>query len=133
MPATVEKLPNEPIILVTVEGHLDVSLAREIYAKIAELADDIQGPIYRITDLRKQTSSFADNIAVVKEASNRKPGTTSDPRITNVFVGREQISPVTLAVMRRDNPDSHGVLDSVEDALAYVRWQLELMAQDDPS
>jgi hypothetical protein len=126
MPATVEKLPDEPIILVTIDGHLDVAIARQIYAEIAELAQDIEGKVYRITDLRKQTSSFMDTIGVVKEAAKGSPGTTSDPRITNVFVGHGKVAPTTLNLMRQKNPESHGVLETVEDALEYVRWQIQL-------
>lgn len=126
MPATVEKLPDEPIILVTVNGHFDIEVARGIYAEIARLAKQIEGKIYRITDLRKQTTSFSDTVQVVKEASQKLPGTTSDPRIVNIFVGRDQVSPITLNAMRKQNPDGHGVLDSVEDALQYVRWQIQL-------
>ena len=92
MSATVTRMPDEPIIVVTVDGHLDVEIARALYRQIAELAAQIDGPIYRITDVRKQECSFTEMMGVIKEASQGMAGTTSDPRITNIFVGREKMA-----------------------------------------
>ena len=133
MSASVEKMPDEPIIVVTIDGHLDVEIAREVYAQIAKFAESIEGPIYRITDVRKQEISFMEMMAVIKEASKGMPGTTSDQRITNIFVGREKMAMLARDVLKRLDPEGHGVLETVEDALDYIRWQLKLKSQEQPS
>ncbi len=129
MSATVTKIPDEPIIVVTVDGHLDVEIARDVYAQIAALAQQIEGPIFRITDVRKQECSFMEMMAVIKEASQGATGTTSDPRITNIFVGRDKMAMLARDVLKRIDPEGHGVLETVDDALEYVRWQLKLKSQ----
>lgn len=68
MAGIVEKLPGEPIILVTVDGHLNVEIAREIYGKIAEIAKTIEGPIFRIMDVRQQETTFIEMMGIIEKA-----------------------------------------------------------------
>ena len=82
MPATVERLPGEPIVIVRVTGHLTVEVMRDMYRQIAEIADQIEPPLYRITGTR------------CREASKGMSGTTTDPRIRHVYVGRDKIAMV---------------------------------------
>ena len=130
MPVTVKKLPDEPILLVTVDGHLNAPMVRELYTKIGELTTDIPAPIYRITDVRKQEASFAEMMGIIKEATKDMQGTTSDPRIFNIFVGRNKMTQIARDVMQRINPHNHPIMDTVEDALTYIRWRLKNTANE---
>jgi hypothetical protein len=134
MSAVVTKLPDEPIILVTIEGHLDVTIARDVYAQIAVLAKEIQEPVYyRITDVRKQESTFIEMLAVVKEAMKGTEGTTTDPRMVHIFVGREKMALLARDMLRNINPHNHPMLDTVEDALTYIRFDLGRKQQSSTS
>lgn len=124
MAVSVEKLPDEPIFIVTVDGHLNAEMVRELYHEIGELTKDMLPPIYRITDVRKQETTFMDMMGIIKEATKDLPGTTSDDRITHLFVGREKFAMIARDVMRRINPDNHPMLNTIEEALTYIRWQL---------
>jgi hypothetical protein len=122
---TVEKLPDEPIILVTVIGFLDVNMARSIYAQIAEIAATLQGPLYRITDVRQEHTSFVELVGVIKEASKGTAGTTTDPRIKNVFVGNEKMARVARdALVKNLGAASMPMFATMEDALEHIRNEL---------
>ena len=126
MPATVEQLPGEPIVIVRVTGHLTVEVMRDVYRQIAAIADQIEPPLYRITDTRFREASFAEMMAIVKEASKGMPGTTTDPRIRNVFVGRDRIAMVGRDAYVNNDPNRNAmpIFESIEDALTYVRYEI---------
>jgi hypothetical protein len=126
MPAKVEKLLDEPIILVTIEGYLDASMMKIAYEQIAAIADQVEPPLYRITDARKQENSFADMMAIIKQAKTGVPGSTTDPRIKHVFVGRNKMSMIARDVYTRggDDQDAMPMFDTIEDALTYIRIEL---------
>ena len=126
MSVSVEKLPDEPIFIVTVDGFLNAEMVRELYQEIGVLTKDMEAPIYRITDVRKQQTTFMDMMGIIKEATKDMPGTTSDSRITNIFVGKEKFAKIARDVMQRINPDNHPMVDTIEEALTYIRWQLSL-------
>ncbi len=130
MSATVEKLADESIIIVTIDGHLDAEIARDIYHQIAELTEELEPPIYRITDVRKMEITFIELMGVIKEASKNTPGTTTDERITHMFVGKDKFAMIARDVMRRINPDNHPMMDSIEEALTYIRWKSEQDTED---
>lgn len=125
MSVSVELFPDEPILLVTIEGHLDAPMVHELYGQIGELTEGMEAPIYRITDVRKLETSFAEVLGIIKEAMKDSPGTTTDPRIFNIFVGRDKMAMIARDMLRRINPDNHPLLDSIEDALTYIRWKLD--------
>lgn len=122
---TVVKMQDEPIILVTIIGHLDVDMARGIYAKIAEIAAVMDGPIYRITDVRQEHTTFGEIISVIKEASKGTAGSTTDPRIKNVFVGNEKMARVARDVLSKNmGGASMPMFATMEDALKHIRDEL---------
>jgi hypothetical protein len=119
----VERVPGEPIIIITVQGHLDAQVMRGIYQQGAELARTIQGPVYRITDLRLMEVTLADMVEIIRDANKGVPGSVSDPRIVNVFVGKSHMSQFAADMLRlRRFGGAYSVLmNTLEDALAYVR------------
>lgn len=130
MPVTLERLEGEPIILVTVDGHLNGDMVRELYHNIGVIAQEIDGPVYRITDVRKLHTTFAELMGIMKEALKDSPGTTSDNNITNIFVGREKFALLARDMMKRANPDNHPLFDTIEDALTFIRLDLLKRGQE---
>jgi hypothetical protein len=127
MPATVERLPNEPIIIVTVTGQLTVEVMRDVYRQIAEIADDVVPPLYRITDTRFREASFAEMMAIIKEASKGMPGTTTDPRIRNMFVGRDKMAMIGRDCYSNVTPQGNvmPMFETIEEALVYIRLEID--------
>jgi hypothetical protein len=123
MSVTVEKLPHEPIVIVTIIGQLNITMMREAYAQIATILDACQPPVYRITDARAQETSFADMLDIIKEASHGMPGTTTDPRVCNIFVGRDKFARLAReAYINTGHPIP--LFDTLEDALTYIHHEL---------
>ena len=131
MSVTVEKLSNEPILIVTVDGHLDADMVKDLYQEIGMLTEDMQPPIYRITDVRKMTITFMDLMGVIKEGTKDTPGTTTDARISHMFVGKDKFAKIARDVFQRINPDNHPMLNTLEEALAYIRWKSEQESEVD--
>ncbi len=131
MSVSVKRLPEEPIFIVTVDGHLDADMVRELYYEIGELTKDMTPPIYRITDVRKQETTFMEMMGIIKEATQDMPGTTSDDRIINIFVGKEKFAMIARDVLRRINPNNHPMMDTIEEALSYIRWQMSQAEKQD--
>ena len=125
MSVIVKKLPNEPILIVTVEGQLDAGMVRDLYQEIGLLTKDMQPPIYRITDVRNMTITFMDLMGVIQEGTKDMPGTTADTRISHMFVGKDKFAKIARDVLQRINPDNHPMLDTMEEALDYIRWKSE--------
>jgi hypothetical protein len=121
-------MPNEPIILATLEGRIDVETMKQVFAQSAALADGMRGRIYRITDVRRVSNaeSFTDIIAIVREAAKGMPGSTTDPRIVPMFVGTHQMAKLAADLLRQQQFGGKQVpmFKSVEDALDFVGLQI---------
>jgi len=120
---SVERVPGEPIIIITIKGHLDAHIMRDVYDRVAELARDVEAPVYRITDVREMDVTIADMVEIIKESSKGFPGSPTDPRIVNVFVGKSHMSrfAADMLRLRRFGGVSTVLMNTMEDALAYVR------------
>lgn len=123
MTTRVERIPGEPIILITIQGHLDAHIVQNTYKQVAELARHIEGPVYRITDLRQMEVTLTDMVEIIKEASRGLPGSATDPCILNVFVGKSHMSrfAADMLRLRRFGGVCCVLMTTLDDALAYVR------------
>jgi hypothetical protein len=128
----VERQPDQDknVIVVTIEGVLTVDMVRSIYKQIAEIAETMEGPIYRITDVRKEESTFMDIVRIIKEAGTGAPGTTTDPRIQNVFVGRGKMAAIAKDVLENTKQNlSMPMFGTMEDAFTYIEQQELIRSQ----
>jgi len=123
MSVTVEKLPDEPIIVATIQGHFDVAIAREIFQKSVELAEGIDGHYYRVTDGRQMDISFGDMMKVVEEASRGEPGSTRDQSVTVVLVGTGEMGKLFANMMklRQYGGTPTPIFKSMDEALTHIR------------
>ena len=130
---TLERLDNEPIILVTVfpptssyEGTI------QLLHEIAELATTIpDGPIYRINDYSAITPTLDDLINVMTlEAKLGLPGSVGDPRTHLIAVGSGELVELGASSFSQDQFGNHNVplFTSQDDALNYAREQLACLA-----
>ncbi len=123
MPTSVERVPGEPIIIITIQGHLDAHIMRDVYDRVARLGGNVEPPVYRITDVREMDVTLADMVEIIKDASRGFPGSPTDPRIVNVFVGKSHMSrfAADMHKLRRFGGVSTVLMNTMDDALAYVR------------
>ncbi|MFW5748989.1 MAG: hypothetical protein ACOCYT_05185 [Chloroflexota bacterium] len=135
MPVTIERLPDEPIILATVTGAMSVEDARVIFLRSAEIMEQIDGLAFRITDVRAIETEFAEVISMLKSASKGMPGSTSDPRLRVVMVGTHSLTKMFADAMKQQQFGGIAipVFERLEDALTYVRYEIEKSTGPDRS
>jgi len=125
---TVERLDGQPIILVTITGHVDGEIARSIYKQSAEIADAADEMLYRILDVRQMTTSFPEMLEVVRESGKGLPGSGRDPRIKNIYVGNNNMAKLARDLMKQFGVEMLMFL-SMEDAHTYIQNQIEESSQ----
>src|SRR5690606_13831290 len=89
MPITYERLPEEPILIVSTIGELTVEGMHEIFAKSAAVQQELGGILYRITDntqLNINAQDFINIIRLAGMAGKDIPGSSADPTIRAVLV-----------------------------------------------
>ena len=123
MPVTIEKLPDEPIIVATIIGHFDVGMAREIFQKSADLAQGMVGHYYRVTDARQMDIGFGEMMRVIEEASRGEPGSTRDHSVSVVLVGTNDMLKLFSDMMklRQYGATATPIFKSMEEALSHIR------------
>ena len=128
MPVRVEKLPNEPIIILTYEGRLDVETVRSAFLQSAAIAEQIAGLVYRISDVRRADADFAHVLKVVAEIRKGLPGSSADPRIRGMFVGTSAMAKLYADILRQQALGGVSIpfFFTPEDALASIRIQMNV-------
>jgi len=127
MPVSVERLENKPILIATVSDAVDVVAVREMFRQSAELIAEIDERVFRITDVSKADSNFAEVMGIIREASSTDmPGSTNDPRIQAVFVGNNQWVQMFRSAMalKQFGGKTLPMFLTIEDALEYIEIEL---------
>lgn len=120
---TVERIPNEPIIHVTIRGHLNLDDVLDIYQRSDELRKEMPKKIYRITDVIDIQTSFGEMMQILKQATMHGGSSSVDPNITVVFVGNNHWVKLFTDAMRQGAfaGKEIPVFETYDEALNYVR------------
>lgn len=127
MSVSVEKLPNQPIIIAMLEGQVTVPMMTAMFQQSANLMAGMEGPVYRITNVQASVNTtFGDILHVVKEASKGVPGSTTDPRVKPVFVGSHAMVKLAANMLEQGQFGSVHlpIFKSMDDALDYIYTEL---------
>lgn len=126
MAIVVSRIPNEPIIVATLEGDLTVEQFKEMFIRSVEITKEIGGHVFRITDARNVTATFGELFGIIAAASKGVPGSTTDPNVTPILVGSNQM--VKLAAQAFRQKQFGGVeiplFQKMEDAMTYIYLEL---------
>ena len=125
MPARIERMPNEPIVIVTFDGHLDVETVRNVFVETAAVFANVEGHVYRIADIRTAKIGFVDLINIVKAVRGGLPASSIDPRVHGVFVGQNQFARMYADLIKQLGGTPIPIFATMEDALDYAHLQLE--------
>ena len=126
MPVTVERLPNEPIIMARLWGEIDISCISEMYERSVPIIEEVGGTTWRVTDALDVETTFSDVVQILGKIASDTPGATTDPRVKSVLVGTNQwVTFVADSLQQRQ----YGTLnipryETVDEALAFVRSQI---------
>jgi len=126
MPVSVEKLPDEPIIVAKLWDKLTSEDIRAVFVRSAALMADIKGNVYRITDFSEADATFPELLKMVSEGAKHAPGTSNDPRVKVCFVGSHAMGKLYVEFLRKQQ---FGAIQipmhkSMEIALESVRIQI---------
>lgn len=129
MSFSVEKLPNEPIIVVVINDPFDYKHGPSaIFEKVGEEIGNSPGPFYWITDLTGLSLDFKDWITMRAAAYVPSPHSVESGRMCPLYVGSSGLLHwgVALENMRRAKFDLFLIrlFDTFDEALAYARSQL---------
>ncbi len=126
MTVTLEKLPDEPIVMATLSGEVTIAEMETMYAQCAEIIKEV-GRIYRITRLENTTTGFMDILKILQAAGKGSPGSSSDPKVGVIFLGSGSLIQLITNTMRQ--PQFAGVqlpiFQSMEDTLTYIRYDMD--------
>lgn len=124
MPMVVERLPGEPIIILTLQPPL--TLPDELRASIEETAhitEQFYGIYYRIVDVSQPGIQFNDIVMTIAESAKGRAGSITDVRARNVYVGSGEIVDLLAGspLHKQYNSREAHRFDTMDQALAYVR------------
>lgn len=125
MPFTIERLPDEPIIIVRLKGTNSPDEQYEIYSQSARLSKDIDGHVWRISDfsgLNIDDTFFTRALTSAKIAKSDEEHSTVDPNVTVFFVAPNKYARFIQNALVRDRQIP--VFHTMDDALKAARLQI---------
>ncbi len=125
MPAKIEPIPNEPIVIVRFDGRLDVDTVRQVFVDTASIFAHFEGDVYRIADIRTAKIGFVDLVNIVKAVRGGLPASSIDPRVHGIFVGRNQFARMYADFIKQLGGTPIPIFATMEDALEYAHLQLQ--------
>jgi anaerobic glycerol-3-phosphate dehydrogenase len=122
MPVSVKRLPDEPILIASLSGTITVDDIKSMYRQSSALMTPADDHIYRITDVRQATSTFAEMLKAIQESTQEMPGSAADSHVSVTFVGES-----TWVKYARDAFSRQGIsmatFTDMESALDSIRAQ----------
>lgn len=127
MGVRIERLPDEPIILVTIEQGYNMNReARETNEAISNLIGAGESGVYLIYDLRFLQMSFSDLVVALADNAQKSAGTASDSRLRPVVVGSGEMIKLGNMAMQQEQYGGLKIpmFPTPEEALSFIRDQL---------
>lgn len=129
MPVQVEKLPNEPIIILTYSGDVDAETIKSAFHQSVELMASMEGTVYRISDVRGfdlDPAAMLELFKLIADIRNDLAGSSADPRIHGVFVGDHELARLYAEIMGQYAFGSTQIpfYETLDEALAYIRFTI---------
>jgi hypothetical protein len=131
MAATLQKLDDEPILIVTHEGYLSLKDSEDVTAQVVQVMDASPDPLYGIIDLRNATTDFAEFMRILTHQSMGARGTLSNRESYVVLVGSHVLIRLFHNLMRERKLGgvTLSVYYSMDEALAAVRQRIKTDGQ----
>ncbi len=124
MNSVVEPLPDEPVVIVSLQPHADVDReVQDIAAAVADLLEEMGSPLVVIHDFSDYDISFPDMVQKLASETRGLPGSLSDERVIPIFVGRSAMVELGAQSFAQKQYGDTVVLLFVDldDAIEYAR------------
>ena len=125
---TVERLSNEPIIVVVIGT--DYAVGKH-FLELAQLVDSKVGKdetgVYAIFDITEMKMSFGDLVIAMSNQSQKAPGALADPRLNTLIVGSGDLVKLGIQAFQQEQYGNLNfrLFTSVDEALKYAREELK--------
>lgn len=125
MPYTLTKLPDEPIIIVTLEDPFTVEDAKNTAQETPQYRSE-DYVSFMISDASNITLPFSEMMMIMAEVAGEGAGKINDPQMRVVSVGNDEMVKFAAEAYKQDQYGAADVqmFEAVDDALQYVREQL---------
>src|SRR5450432_2958306 len=123
MPVTVERLPNEPILIATLSGNITGKDFKELYHLSTALIGTEPGMFYRISDVREAVSTFPEMLMAIQVAAQELPSSMTDERIHVTLVGTSTWINFARGVFAKRGI-TVTVFEEISTALESISWQI---------
>lgn len=133
MAFTVERLEDEPIVVLTVTYPIEDANkeGEDSDAAVAAAGESIDGQYYRIAEMSGLELSWQDMVYWLNQQRESKPGSINDPRVMSLLVSDTAMTQQTAQFASQ--PQYGGreikVFRTLDDALAHARKGEELIAE----
>ncbi|MBN1200402.1 MAG: hypothetical protein JXJ20_00975 [Anaerolineae bacterium] len=126
MAFVIRKLPDEPIIIVTIDLPIEryMQNVRSLNAQVDHLASTLTPPIYRILDAHAIEPTISDILLWIAEQDRGRPGSLTDPRVRPIAVGISPIAEVAVRKVRQLVGIEVPWFTTLEEALAFARAEI---------
>jgi hypothetical protein len=132
MPYKVELVPDEPIVIVTLSEPFDWEKdIRATTARVADLTRHMDGPIYRISNMKQVSLDFSEVVTALASATRVEEGGLNDPRFRVVFISQEALIDLAEFGARSASQEQYGVAEPIkvftdlDEALRHIRAELK--------
>jgi hypothetical protein len=127
MTLVVERLPNEPIIVVTWENPTDVgNESPQKFMQVDALIEEDE-KVYVIDNMTKLKIDFGTLVSGMAAQRVKAPGSPADPRTNTILVGSGTIWQIASKGARQFQYGSFDIplFPSLEEALSYAREKIK--------
>jgi len=124
MTVNIEKIPNEPIIMMHFGMPFDANRdLHEANLATAEYMQKVGSPVCRIEDITGLDVDFGVVVNGLAAATQHIPGSMSDPNVYNVMVGHGDLSELIASSFSQKQYGGKPtpIFKTVDEALAHAR------------
>jgi hypothetical protein len=128
MCADVNRIPDEPIVLVTINTLNDFqSQLRAAHQQITTLMSGVDGEYYRIDNYQSLNVTTSTLVSAMFEESQQKPGSATDPNVYHIVVGAARVLRIgALTLPQTFTPDKRTpVFSTVAEAISFARATIQ--------
>lgn len=129
MPASVERLTGEAILIARYTEKVTVADVRFVFQRSVDLMTPEDQVVFRITDMLHSNSEFTEVLKMARELGSGVPGSTTDPRIKAAIVGKGKWAKLFADTIKQKQFGGFQLpfFKDMASALAYVRLELSRM------
>jgi hypothetical protein len=124
---TVDYLPDEPIMVVRIQGDFTNEMLHNMFADTAAFIDHIEGRVYRVidcTDMALSLQDFMKMMRLAQETGKPQRGSGADPNVTAALVGSDEWVSLYRDSLRTRQGAYLSILATIDEAIDYLRQEV---------